>query len=55
MFASSDFVVIGMAMLALAFFMWYAIAGATKNRGSSREAAAHQEKKRQGDVKRSAT
>ncbi len=45
MFASSDFVVIGMATLALAFFMWYAIAGATKNRGSSPRPDANQTNK----------
>ena len=30
MFNSSDFLVIGMSMLALVFFMWYAVAGITK-------------------------
>lgn len=33
MFYGSDFVVIAMAMLALVFFMWYAVAGITKGRG----------------------
>lgn len=55
MFASSDFVVIGMAMLALAFFMWYAIAGATKNRGPSQRSPDNQEAKREAGVKRSET
>ena len=55
MFASSDFVVIGMAMLALAFFMWYAIAGATKSRGPSPRPDADQQAKRQGNVKGSET
>ncbi len=55
MFASSDFVVIAMAMLALAFFMWYAIAGATKNRESSQGPGADEQPKRRGGVKRSET
>jgi len=32
-FNSSDFLVIGMSMLALVFFMWYAVAGITKGKG----------------------
>jgi hypothetical protein len=53
MFASSDFVVIGMAMLALAFFMWYAIAGAVKNRQSDQEPLGHRQPERRGRVKQS--
>jgi phosphotransferase system glucose/maltose/N-acetylglucosamine-specific IIC component len=53
MFYGSDFIVIGMAMLALAFFMWYAITGATKGKEPGEQPDQNQHKKRREEADRS--
>jgi hypothetical protein len=55
MLAGSDFVVIAMAILALAFFVWYAVTGAAKGREPDQAPTAGQRTKRPADAKRSET
>ena len=52
MFASSDFIVIAMAILALAFFVWYAVTGVTKNKEADEGSATGKPREARTDTRR---